>query len=49
MCGTHTKEAADHALCSPLDPQNLLRLVHLDGKGKMGRCAGPEPIPRKIS
>lgn len=23
MCGTHTKEAADHALRSPWDPQSL--------------------------
>ena len=33
MCGTHTKEADDHALRFPLDLQNLLRLFHRDGKG----------------
>lgn len=34
MCGTHTKEAADHALRLPLDLQNLLRLFTLMAKGK---------------
>lgn len=36
MSGTHTKEAAGHALRSPWDPQSLLPLHH-DGKGKMDR------------
>ena len=44
MCGMHTKEAADHALCSPLDPENLLPFHH-DGKGKMDRYACPAPLP----
>lgn len=44
MCGMHTKEAANHALCSPLDPQYLLPLHH-DGKGKMARYACPGPLP----
>ena len=34
MCGTHTKEAADHALRSPLDPEDLLRLFTMTVKGK---------------
>ncbi len=34
MCGTHTKEAADHALCSPLDLESLLRLFTMTVKGK---------------
>ena len=42
MCGTHTKEAADHTLRSPLDPESLLPL-HYDGKGKMDRYACPAP------
>lgn len=45
MCGTHTKEAADHALRSPLDPQYLLRPFTMTVKGKWTDVPARPPLP----
>ena len=45
MRGTHTKEAADHALCSPLDPQSLLHPFTMTVKGTWPDVLARPPLP----
>lgn len=44
MCGTYTKEAADHALRSPWDPQSL-RPFTMTVKGKWTDVPALPPLP----